>query len=129
MDPRIKLASFAGVDGGPDFLITNAGGLVTEEVRRELGLSRQALGIYEIWVVMHTDCQMQGLDDNSLLASIEAETGRRPTWTPGGFQWPEAELRLGIARLRSERLLAGVTLRGFLLDLEAGRLEEVECAA
>ncbi len=124
MDARIDLVSM-GADQTPDLLITNAGGLVAGDVQSDLAHARHALGIDEIRVVMHTDCQLHGLDDDSFLASIEAETGHRPSWSPGGFESLETELRAGIGRLRDEPLLSGVALRGFILDVTTRQLEEV----
>lgn len=124
MDARVDPAAIASV--APAVLITNAGGLVTDDVCCALALARHQAGLSEIWVVMHADCQMHGLDSEAFVEKIEAETGGRPGWNPGGFTSPEAELRSGIERLRSEPLLAEIRVRGFVL--ESGRLRAFDAA-
>lgn len=129
MDPRIDLGALTGDDKEPELLLSNAGALVSDDVVRELSRYAGTPGIGEIRVVMHTDCQLHGFDDAAFLAAIESETGRLPDWAPGGYRSLEEELRGGVARLRGEPLLAGVALRGFRLDIESGKLEEVNCAS
>lgn len=85
MDCRISPLLTAGLEVGEAHIIRNAGAIVTADVRRSLALSQRAFDTKEVWIVMHTDCGVMGLDDDQFLDQIESEVGLRPDWTPGGF--------------------------------------------
>lgn len=129
MDCRINPLLVAGLDVGDAHIIRNAGGVVTEDVRRSLALSQRALGTEEVWLVMHTKCGVLGLDDEDFLIGIEAEVGARPDWTPGGFDDLEEELRAGASRIAADPALASSAVRGFILDIDSNELREVAPAA
>ena len=125
MDCRIEpLASF-GLDPGEAHVIRNAGAVVTADVRRSLALSQRALGTEEVWIVKHTDCGLLGLDDREFLDALEADTGERPGWTPGGFVSLEKGVREAVEQIRSDPALASSAVRGFILDVESGELTEI----
>lgn len=124
MDCRIDPLRSAGLELGDAHIIRNAGAIVTEDVRRSLALSRHALGTTEVWVVMHTECGVLGLDDDDFLDRIEAEVGVRPEWRPGGFRSLEQGVREGVERIRADPVLAA-EVRGFVLDVETGEIAEV----
>jgi carbonic anhydrase len=108
MDARIEPLSLLGLEVGDAHVIRNAGGLVTEDAIRSLGVSQRALGTTEVVVVMHEDCGMQGAP-----ADV------------GGFEDLEAALRDGIERLRaSEKLVARDRIRGLVFDPASGELRE-----
>jgi carbonic anhydrase len=109
MDGRIKPLSMLGLEPGDAHVIRNAGGLVTDDALRSLGVSQRALGTTEVVVVMHDDCGMQGAPEDV-----------------GGFEDLEAALREGLERLRaSEELIARDRIRGMLFDPATGALREV----
>jgi carbonic anhydrase len=110
MDTRIDLFSMLGLARGDAHIIRNAGGLVTDDALRSLGVSQRLLGTEEIVVVMHDDCGLQGAPADEL-----------------GFADVEAALRDGLARLRaSSELPVRDKIRGFVFDPETGALREVE---
>lgn len=125
MDCRIDPLVAADLELGEAHVIRNAGGLVTEDVRRSLALSQRALRTEEVWIVMHTGCGVLGLDDGEFLDRIEEETGIRPDWEPGGFESLERGVREGVERVRSDPALISSAVRGFILDLESQQLTEV----
>jgi carbonic anhydrase len=125
MDCRINPLVTAGLQEGEAHIIRNAGAVVTADVRRSLALSQRALRTDEVWVVMHTDCGVLGLDDRAFLDGIEADTGIRPEWEPGGFESLESGIREGIRRIEDDPALIANTVRGFILDVESGEMTEV----
>src|SRR5213080_2607755 len=82
MDTRIDLFPMLGLKRGDAHIIRNAGGLVTDDVIRSLGISQRLLGTVEIVVVMHEDCGLQHASEEE-----------------GGFDDLDATLRDGLARL------------------------------
>jgi carbonic anhydrase len=125
MDCRIEpLASF-GLDPGEAHVIRNAGAVVTADVRRSLALSQRALGTEEVWIIKHTDCGLLGLDDDAFLDAIEAETGERPDWSPGGFDSLASGVREAVELVRADPALTSSAVRGFVLDVESGGLTEI----
>ncbi len=116
----------AGLEVGEAHIIRNAGAIVTADVRRSLALSQRAFDTKEVWIVMHTDCGVMGLDDDQFLDQIESEVGLRPDWTPGGFDSLREGVRDGIERLRADPALNSSAVRGYILELGADELIEVE---
>jgi carbonic anhydrase len=125
MDCRIDPLDAAGLEPGDAHVIRNAGAVVTTDVSRSLALSQRALGTEEVWIVKHTDCGLLGLDDREFLDAVEAETGERPGWTPGGFDSLEEGVREAVEQVRSDPALASSAVRGFILDVEGGELTEI----
>jgi carbonic anhydrase len=125
MDCRIDPLVAAGLKHGEAHVLRNAGAVVTADVSRSLALSQRALGTEEVWIVKHTDCGLLGLDDREFLDAVEAETGERPGWTPGGFDSLDAGVREAVEQVRSDPALASSAVRGFILDVESGELTEI----
>lgn len=125
MDCRIEPHAAFGLGSGEAHVIRNAGAVVTADVRRSLALSQRALNTSEIWLVAHTDCGVLGLDDEAFLDVVEADTGVRPDWRPGGFDSLEGSVRDGLAAIAADRALDSSAARGFIFDVESGELSEV----
>lgn len=125
MDCRIDPLAVAGLELGDAHVIRNAGALVSADVRRSLALSQRALDTNEVWVVAHTDCGVLGLDDDAFLDAVEADTGARPDWSPGGFDSLESSVREGVAAIVADPTIDSGAVRGFVLDVESGELAEV----
>jgi carbonic anhydrase len=127
MDARLHVSRVLGLEPGDAHVIRNAGGVVTDDTIRSLAVSQRLLGTEEIVVVRHTDCGMLGLDDADLRARIEKETGVRPEWTAESFDDLDDGLRDSIARIKASPFIASRDrVRGFVYDVETGRLREVE---
>jgi len=126
MDARLETGRLLGLAEGEAHVIRNAGGVVTEDALRSLTISQRLLGTREVMVVLHTGCGMLGFRGPELAERIEAETGLRPPFDFGTFEDLEEEVRRGVARVRGCAFLPHRdAVRGFVVDLETGRLREV----
>lgn len=127
MDARIDLFALLGLSQGDAHLIRNAGGIVTDDVIRSLLISQRKLGTTAIMLIHHTQCGMLGFTDDELKAEIEAETGLRPPFALEAFPDLDADVRQSIARIRTSPYLPHRDIvRGFVYEVETGRLREVK---
>jgi len=125
MDSRIDLSSLLGLHLGEAHVIRNAGGLVTDDALRSLVLSQALLGTREILVIQHTGCGLHG-DEARLRERVTAATGAEPPWPLGAFRDVEASVRRQLEILRAApELVRGDAARGFVYEVETGRLREV----
>jgi carbonic anhydrase len=126
MDARLDPARVLGLEAGDAHVIRNAGGLVTGDAIRSLAISQRALGTEEVVLIQHTRCGLLGFDDAGFRGELEAETGAAPDWEGTLSTDIDANVRGGVAQLRSSPFLTGTTsVRGFVYDVETGRLREV----
>jgi carbonic anhydrase len=126
MDARLNVYEILGLEPGDAHVIRNAGGIVTDEEIRSLAISQRKLGTREIVLIHHTACGMQGLDDEAFKQELEREAGERPSWEPGGFGDLEEDVRKSIARIRESPFIPHKdSVRGFVYDVETGKLSEV----
>jgi carbonic anhydrase len=128
MDARIDPAAALGLTPGDAHVLRNAGGLVTDDVVRSLAISQHALGTREVMVVQHTQCGMHGLDENALALKIGEAKGVPPNANVrfGAFTDLDTSVRASVARLRAtDLLLHHDVIRGFVYEVETGRLREV----
>ena len=129
MDSRMDVFAALGLTPGEAHVIRNAGGLVTEDTIRSLSISQHLLGTEEILLIHHTGCGMLSFTDEELRRTLEEETGTRPTWEPGAFTDLADDIRRSVARIKSSPFIPHTdAVRGFILDLATGRLEEVDAA-
>ena len=127
MDNRLDVTRLLGLENGDAYVIRNAGGILTDDVRRSLAIAQNALGVQEIVLIHHTDCGMSGLADQPFADSLTQATGLRPTWRPGGFTSAEQDLREMLAGLAADpHVPGGASARGFVYDVADGSLTEVE---
>ena len=127
MDARIETGRLLGLEEGDAHVIRNAGGVVTDDVIRSLAISQRLLGTREIMLIHHTDCGMVTFSDDEVKASIEADTGVRPPFALEAFPDAEADILQSIARIKASPFLPHKNkIRGFVYDVETGRLNEVE---
>jgi carbonic anhydrase len=125
MDSRIDLFSLLGLHLGEAHVIRNAGGIVTDDVLRSLTLSQTLLGTREIMVVQHTRCGLHG-DEDDLRAKVADACGTPPPWPLGAFADVDESVRAQLEILASAPCLtAGENARGFVYEVETGRLREV----
>src|SRR6478672_912863 len=100
MDSRLDLFGALGLEIGDAHLIRNAGGIPTPDVLRSLALSQRALGTREVTIIHHTECGMDGLDDEAFRAELAAEGGEVPPWDTPGFTDIYDETRRSIETVR-----------------------------
>ncbi|HEY5656421.1 MAG TPA: carbonic anhydrase [Myxococcota bacterium] len=126
MDARLETSSLLGLEEGDAHVIRNAGGVVTDDVIRSLMISQRLLGTREIMLIHHTDCGMLTFTDGELKDAVEKETGVRPPFALGAFSDLEEDVRNSIARIQASPFLVHKeTVRGFVYELDTGRLREV----
>jgi carbonic anhydrase len=126
MDARILPSKVLGLSEGDAHVIRNPGGVVTDAEIRALAISQRKLGTKEIVLIHHTDCGMLGFSDDEFAAELEAETGQTPDFDGHSFHDHEADIRDAIARIKESPFIPHTdAVRGFVYEVESGRLREV----
>jgi carbonic anhydrase len=126
MDARLNVYGALGLHEGDAHVIRNAGGVVTDDEIRSLAISQRLLGTEEIILIHHTDCGMLTFTDDAFKASIEQETGIKPEWAAEAFGDLDADVRQSIARIKASPFIPRKdSVRGFVYEVETGRLREV----
>lgn len=126
MDARLDPAKALGLQEGDAHVIRNAGGRAADAIR-SLVISQQLLGTREIAVVHHTDCGMLTFTDDQLRQKLHDDL-HADTDIPF-FTFPDLEqsVRDDVALIRdSPLLLKDVPVRGFIYDVQSGRIREVQ---
>lgn len=127
MDSRIDVFALFGVEPGEVHVLRNAGGVVTDDVLRSLIISQRRLGTCHVLIVQHTGCGLATLRNDAFREELAVEVGMEPAWNTHAFTEPGVTVRRGMARLRQDPfVLAGTTVRGFVLDVDDFGLVEVE---
>ena len=127
MDCRLNPYGVLGIAEGDAHIIRNAGGVVTDDVIRSLTISQRLLGTTEIVLIHHTDCGMLAFRDDDLNDRIEAETGLRPAFAFETFPDLDGDVLQSIARIMASPFIPNKdSVRGFVYEVESGRLREVE---
>jgi carbonic anhydrase len=130
MDSRIDVHRILGLEEGEVHVIRNAGGVVTEDVIRSLLISQRQLGTREIMVVHHTNCGMLTFTDDGLKRQVQAEVGIRPPFALEAFPDLDEDVRQSIARIQASPFVPHkASVRGFVYDVDTGRLREVSATA
>lgn len=126
MDARINPYAALGLDTGDAHVLRNAGGVVSDDVIRSLAISQRRLGTEEVVIIHHTRCGMQTITDDGFRAELQEDTGVAPSFAIESFSDVEADVRQSMERVRrSPFLLHGDRVRGFVYDVDSGRLQEV----
>jgi carbonic anhydrase len=127
MDSRLNVFAALGLEDGQAHVLRNAGGVITDDVIRSLALSQRRLGTREIVLIHHTDCGLEKVTDDGFRAELQKETGMTPSFAIESFTDVEASVRGSIARVRNSPFLPHRDrVRGFVYDVDTGRLSEVE---
>ena len=126
MDARLETGALLGLEEGDAHVIRNAGGVVTDDVIRSLTISQRLLGTREVMLIHHTDCGMATFTDEDLKDEIQRETGIRPPFAMKAFSDLEADLRKSIEQVKASPFIPhSDRVRGFVYEVESGRLREV----
>ena len=126
MDARIDVHAILGLAPGDAHVIRNAGGVVTDDEIRSLAISQRLLGTEEIILIHHTDCGMLTFTDDAFKRSIQDETGLKPEWAAESFPDVDEDVRQSVARIKASPFIPHKdSLRGFVYEVESGRLREV----
>jgi carbonic anhydrase len=125
MDARLIPTKVLGLQEGEAHVIRNAGGVVTDDTIRSLAISQHKLGTEEIILIHHTDCGMLTFRDDEFRDELQEETGEKPTWAAESFTDLERDLRQSMQRITSSPFVPNKNVRGFVYEVETGRLREV----
>src|SRR4051812_48725232 len=129
MDARIVVSRILGLEEGDAHVIRNAGGVVTDDEIRSLSISQRLLGTTEIILIHHTDCGMLTFTDDEFKRSVQDDTGIKPEWAAEAFSDLDEDVRQSIARIQASPFIPNKdSIRGFVYEVETGRLREVEPA-
>ena len=127
MDARLIPSRALGLEEGDAHVIRNAGGLA-QDALRSLVISQQLLGTREIVVIHHTELRHAHLHQRATARRRCGRnwepTPRRSTSCPSPTSsraWSTTSLFLR----ESPLLIEGVSVRGFVYDVQTGRLSEV----
>jgi carbonic anhydrase len=126
MDARLNPHALLGLEEGDAHVIRNAGGVVTDDEIRSLAISQRLLATEEIMLIHHTDCGMLTFDDDDFRRGVQDETGIKPAWPAEAFQDLDEDVRQSIARIKASPFIPRKDkIRGFVYEVETGRLREV----
>jgi len=126
MDARLDPAKALGLTEGDAHVIRNAGGVATEDALRSLVISQRLLGTEEIILIHHTDCGMETFSDDTVKEQIFTDTGIRPSFALEAFPKAEEDVKQTAARIKASPFIPHKNIRGFVYEVESGRLREVE---
>jgi carbonic anhydrase len=125
MDARLDPARALGLQEGDAHVIRNAGGVASDDALRSLVISQRLLGTEEIILIHHTDCGMETFRDDAVKDQIVADTGLRPAFSLEAFPDAEADVRQTAARIKASPFVPTKSIRGFVYEVETGKLREV----
>jgi carbonic anhydrase len=126
MDARLDVHKILGLEEGDAHVIRNAGGVITDDEIRSLTISQRLLGTREIVLVHHTDCGMLTFSDDDLKTQIHEEVGLKPHFSMESFTDLEEDVRQSVARIKASPFVPHKdSVRGFVYEVETGRLREV----
>ncbi len=126
MDARVNPYAMLGLNEGDAHVIRNAGGVITDDEIRSLAISQRLLGTEEVMVIHHTDCGMLTFSDDDFRRQIQEETGIKPEWAAEAFADLDEDVRQSVARIKASTFIPKKdSVRGFVYEVETGRLREV----
>jgi carbonic anhydrase len=126
MDARLNPYGILGLEEGDAHVIRNAGGVVTDDEIRSLAISQRLLGTEEVILIHHTDCGMLTFTDEDFKRQLKEDTGEEPSWDARAFGDLDGDVRDSIARIKDSPFIPKTdAVRGFVYDVETGRLREV----
>jgi carbonic anhydrase len=128
-DPRLSgIVRMLGLTDADVDMIRNVGTVIDDDSVRSLVISTRVLGTREIMIINHNDCGMLRFTDEELESRLRDETGMSPIAPARFYSFTDAEqnTREQVQKARSHPWIApDVSIRGFVYDLDTGRLSEV----
>jgi carbonic anhydrase len=126
MDARLDVHKILGLEEGDAHVIRNAGGVITDDEIRSLAISQRLLGTREIILIHHTDCGMLTFTDDDLKQQIQEDVGVKPHFSMEAFSDLEEDVRQSMRRIHASPFITHKdSVRGFVYEVETGRLREV----
>jgi carbonic anhydrase len=128
-DPRLtNIGQMLGLADADVDMIRNVGSVIDDDSIRSLVVSTRVLGSREIMIINHTGCGMTTFADSELEDRLRKETGRAPIAPARFYSFTDVEqnTREQIQKARSHPWISqDVPVRGFIYDVNTGRLTEV----
>ena len=119
MDARLNVYGMLGLEEGDAHVISNAGGVITDDEIRSLTISQRLLGTREIILIHHTDCGMLTFSDEEVKGQIQEEVGMKPHFSLESFSDLEEDVRQSIRRIRASPFIPHKeSVRGFIYEVE-----------
>ena len=126
MDARLVPTRILGLEEGEAHVIRNAGGVASDDAIRSLAISQHLMGTEEIVVIQHTDCGMLTITDDGFKRKLAQEAGEEPPWPIHALADLEDDGRASVGRIEQSPFIPNKGgVRGFVYDVETGRLREV----
>ena len=128
MDCRLHVSKLLGLELGDAHIIRNAGGIVTEDVLRSLIISHEIGGTTAFMIINNTNCGMLTFTDEELSDRLERSTGNIPVMPARFLAFTDlaGNVRRQIRKIRSHPWVPeAIPVRGFIYDVNSGRLTEV----
>ncbi len=128
-DARLMVEPMLGLKQGDAHIIRNAGGVVTPDVIRSLLVSHYTLGTEEFMIINHTGCGMMTFTDEQLFTKMREATGTAAAGPERIHTFIDLDknVRMQVEKVKSHPWIpAHIAVRGFVYDMETGRLREVE---
>jgi carbonic anhydrase len=126
MDSRLDVFGMLGLNIGDAHIVRNAGGVITDDVIRSLAISQRLLRTRVVIVIHHTECGLDGLDEEAFVAGLAEDAGSPPEWPVRAFDDVEQDVRESVEAVRSSPYLPHRDeVRGFVVEVATGRLREI----
>lgn len=127
MDARMQPAELLGLAPGDAHIFRNAGGIVTDDALRSLVLSHKLLGTREFFVINHTGCAMQGLEETAFRDELRGESGAAEIEMRFyAFDDIDGNVRAQVDKIKTCPFISGDSpVSGFVYEVESGQLRAV----
>ena len=128
IDARLHPEEFLGLQIGDAHVLRNAGGRASDDALRSLIVSSWLLGTREFLVIHHTDCGMTVFTNDALVQIVKDGTGGDVSSIDFlTFSDLDEGVREDVERVRAlgDKLPDGVSVAGYVYDVETGGLREV----
>ena len=114
-------------DGDVD-MIRNVGTVIDDDSVRSLIVFTRVLGTREVMIINHNDCGMTKFAGSELEDRLREDTGMAPIAPARFYSFTDVEqnTREQVQKARSHPWISpDVPVRGFIYDVNSGRLSEV----
>ena len=126
MDARLNVYGMLGLEEGDAHVISNAGGVITDDEIRSLTISQRLVGTHEIILIHHTDYGMLTFSDEEVKGQIQEEVGMKSHFALEYFSDLEEDVRQSIRRIQASPFIPHKeSVGGFIYEVETGPLREV----
>jgi len=145
MDVRLDPLSFAGFEVGDANILRNAGGRASDDAIRSLIVASKLLGAKEFFVIMHTHCGMESIDNetmgfllseslekaefdghkwNNVVTGNGSDEGKKIDWMT--INNLEETLISDVHKIRNHPLIHdSVEISGLIFDVKTGKLKNI----